>query len=114
MCRRTVCLFELFGFFLYIESSFFFSRLHNYSNRKDSLDLNVFNVPKLLSTTYQLKEQMNQITQQSSLLTPNGDIQLKNEHFDRKQSIRKRIIELECELNYLKSRLKTNIISNNP
>jgi hypothetical protein len=109
MCWRTVCLFDTLS--LFFNHFFFFSRLHNYSNRTDSLDLNVFNVPKLLTTTCQLKEQ---ISQQNPLLTPNGDIQLKYENSDSKQSIRKRITELECELNYLKSQLKTNFISDNP
>ncbi len=98
----------LFKLFFYLFNHFF-CRLHNYSNRSDSLDLHVFNVPKLLSTTCQLKDQMNQINEQHSpLLASNGDIRWRKEHSDEKQTIRKRINELECELNYLKSQLKTN------
>ncbi|CAF4785749.1 unnamed protein product [Rotaria sp. Silwood2] len=45
-------------------------RLHNYSTRSDSLDLRVVDVPKLLCTTYQLKEQMNKINEQQHIYEP--------------------------------------------
>jgi hypothetical protein len=78
------------------------------------LDLNVVNVPKLLNTTYQLQEQMNEINkQQMSLLPPNGDLRPKKENYNEKQFIRKRINELEYELNLLKSQLKTTSTSKN-
>ncbi len=78
------------------------------------MDLNVVNVPKLLNTTYQLQEQMNEINkQQMSLLPPNGDLRPKKENYNEKQFIRKRINELEYELNLLKSQLKTTSTSKN-
>ncbi len=82
-----------------------FSSLHNYSTRSDSLDLRVVDVPKLLCQTYQLKEQMNKITeqQQTPLLPPNGD--LKREDHDEQQIILSRINELEQELDRLRLQL---------
>jgi len=78
------------------------------------LDLNVVNVPKLLNTTYQLQEQMNEINkQQMTLLPPNGDLRPKKENYNEKQFIRKRINELEYELNLLKSQLRTISTSKN-
>ncbi len=72
------------------------------------------NVPKLLNTTYQLQEQMNEINkQQMTLLPPNGDLRPKKENCNEKQFIRKRINELEYELNYLKSQLITSSTLNN-
>ncbi|CAF0771859.1 unnamed protein product [Rotaria sordida] len=96
-------------------------RLHNYSTRSDSLDLRVVDVPKLLCTTYQLKEQMNKINEQQQqqqqqqipLLPPNGNLRcvtIKKEHDDEQQLIRKRIDELEQELNHLK--LQLSILDN--
>ena len=82
----------------------FFS-LHNYHNRRDSLDLHVFNVPKLLSTTYQLQEQMRQITREHQV-NLNGVIGMRTDPYNDQQLIRKRINELESELTYLKSRLR--------
>jgi hypothetical protein len=66
----------------------------------------VVDVPKLLCTTYQLKEQMNKINeqQQTSLLPPpNGD--LKKENHEEQRPIRARINELEQELNRLRLQL---------
>ncbi|CAF1181412.1 unnamed protein product [Adineta ricciae] len=87
-------------------------RLHNYSTRCDSLDLHVVNVPKLITTTYQLKEQMNTINEQReqrqiSLLPLNGDIRNKRDSSIEKRFIQKRINELEYELKRLKSQLRT-------
>lgn len=69
----------------------------------------MIDVPKLLNTTYQLKEQINQMNEQDHqtkpFLPPNGDLHLKKEHLNEKQIIQKRIDELEYELNYLKSQL---------
>jgi hypothetical protein len=70
----------------------------------------VINVPKLLKTTYELRERMNRINEQqqdSLFLPPNGDIRLKKENYDEKQLIQKRIHQLEYELNHLKSQLIT-------
>ncbi|CAF1103549.1 unnamed protein product [Adineta steineri] len=85
-------------------------RLHNYSTRCDSLDLHVVDVPKLLNTTYQLKEQINTIREQQQmlLLPPNGDLKIKKDNCDEKQTIQKRINELEQELNHLRLQLQTN------
>jgi hypothetical protein len=56
---------------------------------------------------------MNKINERSSPFLPlNGDLRLKKENLDEKQFIRKRIYELEYELNHLKSQLITNSISN--
>ena len=86
--------------------------LHNYSTRCDSLDLHVVNVPKLITTTYQLKEQMSTINEQReqrqiSLLPLNGDIRNKRDSSIEKRFIQKRINELEYELKRLKSQLRT-------
>ncbi|UJR33028.1 hypothetical protein I4U23_020487 [Adineta vaga] len=90
-------------------------RLHNHATRCDSLDLRVVDVPKLLCTSYQLKEQINKFTEQqqqqqqdSPLLLPNGDIRYSsnvNEDDDKQEFIRTRINELEQELNELKAQL---------
>lgn len=88
-----------------------FSSLHNYWNGRDSLDLHVFNVPKLLSSSYQLKEQMQQITREHQAGL-NGKIRINNEAPSEKHLILKRIKELEVELTHLKSQLRTNSISN--
>ncbi|CAF0746785.1 unnamed protein product [Rotaria sp. Silwood1] len=96
-------------------------RLHNYSTRSDSLDLRVVDVPKLLCTTYQLKEQMNKLNeqrqqqqQQVPLLPPNGNLLftiIKKEYDEEEQQlIRRRIDELEKELNQLK--LQLSILDN--
>ncbi|UJR14140.1 hypothetical protein I4U23_001134 [Adineta vaga] len=88
-------------------------RLHNYSTRCDSLDLHVVNVPKLLTTTYQLKQQMNIINEQQKEITVlplNGDLRIKKENITEKRLIQKRIHELEHELKRLKSKLKTKSI----
>ena len=94
--------------------NFFFSfliRLHNYSTRSDSLDLRVVDVPKLISTTYQLKEQINKILDEQTnnpLLPANGDIlsaAKEKERSEEQQTIRCRIDELELELNRLKTQL---------
>ncbi|CAF1539939.1 unnamed protein product [Didymodactylos carnosus] len=42
-------------------------RLHNYSTRSDSLDLRVVDIPKLLSTTYRLKREIDNLKQTISL-----------------------------------------------
>ncbi|CAF4002101.1 unnamed protein product, partial [Rotaria sp. Silwood1] len=95
--------------------------LHNYSTRSDSLDLRVVDVPKLLCTTYQLKEQMNKLNeqrqqqqQQVPLLPPNGNLLftiIKKEYDEEEQQlIRRRIDELEKELNQLK--LQLSILDN--
>jgi hypothetical protein len=84
--------------------------LHNYSTRCDSLDLNVVDVPKLLTTTYQLKEQLNTINEQQQeipLLPLNGGARVNKDNGSEKRLIRKRIHELEHELTRLKSQLKT-------
>ncbi|CAF3249920.1 unnamed protein product, partial [Rotaria sp. Silwood2] len=90
-------------------------RLHNYSTRSDSLDLRVVDVPKLLCTTYQLKEQMNKINEQQQipLLPPNGNLRcttIKKEHDEEQKLILKRIDELEEELTQLK--LQLSILDN--
>ncbi|CAF3314780.1 unnamed protein product [Rotaria socialis] len=82
-------------------------RLHNYSTRSDSLDLRVVDVPKLLCTTYQLKEQMHKINEQQPipLLPPNGILSCAptiKEEDEEQELIRTRIKELEQELNHLK------------
>ncbi|CAF1117625.1 unnamed protein product [Rotaria sordida] len=99
-------------------------RLHNYTTRRDSLDLHVINVPKLLTTTYQLKEKIKKINeqqqqqqeqqqqQQMSFISPNGGLRLKKENYE-KLLIRKRIKELEQELKHLKSQLIINSTTNN-
>lgn len=91
--------------------------LHHYSTRSDSLDLRVVDVPKLLCTTYQLKEQMTKISeqhqqqqqqqQQIPLLPLNGDIKRNNS--PEPDNIRLRITELEQELNQL--RLQLSVIN---
>ena len=91
--------------------SLFFS-LHNHWNGRDSLDLHVFNVPKLLSSSCQLPEQLRQITREHQGGS-NGKTNLKNEISTEKQLIYKRIKELESELSHLKSQLRSNSISNN-
>ena len=87
----------------------FSSSLHNYSTRSDSLDLRVVDVPKLLCTTYQLKEQITKINeqqQQTPLLPPNGDLGCSAIKSAREQEIaRARIAELEQELNHLRIQL---------
>jgi len=96
--------------------TFLFSRsLHNYSTRSDSLDLRVVDVPKLLCTTYQLKEQITKISEQQqqqqqqqhipllSEAPPNGDIR-QDFHYEQ-EHIHHRINELEQELKQLKSQL---------
>ncbi|CAF0763066.1 unnamed protein product [Adineta steineri] len=85
-------------------------RLHNYSTRSDSLDLRVVDVPKLLCTTYQLKEQMDILNKQQhiTILPQNGDIcslSKDSESNDQQQLIRTRIDELEQELNQLRLQL---------
>ena len=104
----------LFSFPFHLDSiSFHFSSLHNYSTRSDSLDLRVVDVPRLLCTTYQLKEQMTKITEQQQqqttpLLPPNGDLRsfsTKIENDQEQQIIRTRIDELEQELNHLRLQL---------
>ncbi|CAF2992204.1 unnamed protein product [Rotaria sp. Silwood2] len=100
-------------------------RLHYYSTRRDSLDLHVVNVPKLLTTTYQLKEKIRKINEQQQqeqqqqqhhqqqeqqqipFISPNGGLRLKKENYDR-LLIRKRIKELEQELRHLRSQLIKN------
>lgn len=97
--------------FSYFEKNLF--SLHNYSTRRDSLDLHVINVPKLLNTSYQLKEQMKNLHEQNRediFLSSNGDLRSKKDNYDEKQLIRQRIYELEYELNQLKSQLMTNSI----
>jgi hypothetical protein len=79
-----------------------FYSLHNYSTRRESLDLRVVNVPKLLTTTNQLKEQQQDVP----FLPLNGDLRSNK---DDKQVLRNRINELEQELNYLKLQLTTNL-----
>ncbi|CAF1208716.1 unnamed protein product [Rotaria magnacalcarata] len=82
-------------------------RLHNYSTRRDSLDLHVVDVPKLLTTTYQLKERikiMNEQEQQMMCISPNGDLRSKKENYE-KFFIQRRIRELEQELKHLRSQL---------
>lgn len=71
--------------------------LHNYSTGRDSLDLHMVNVPKLL------KERMDK--QQMPLLPTNSDLRLKKDNSNEKQIIRKRIDELEYELNRLRLQL---------
>ena len=92
------------------------SSLHNYSTRSDSLDLRVVDVPKLLRTTYQLKEQVEKLNEQQQqqqkdqlpLCPSNGDLssvpKRKQQH-DEHETIRTRIVELEDELNRLRSQL---------
>lgn len=82
-------------------------RLHNYSTRSDSLDLRVVDVPKLICTTYQLKEQMTKIREEQQeqqqttpFLTSNGDIS-----GQQQLVIRNKIDELEQELNCLRIQL---------
>ena len=72
----------------------------------------MFDVPKLLSTSCQLQEQMRQITREHQVGL-NGDIGVRKDQYDDKQWIRKRIHELESELDYLKSRQRTNFPSRN-
>ena len=78
-------------------------RLHNYSTRSDSLDLRVVNVPKLLCTTYQLKQEMSKLNEERQqhvpFLVANGNL------VNEKQFLRSRINELEQELTHLKSQL---------
>ena len=87
--------------------------LHNHASRSGSLDLRVVDVPRLLCTTYQLKEQMNKYHEEqeqldSSMLSPNGDIcyssQLNGTN-EEQELIRTRIDELEKELDQLRSQL---------
>lgn len=92
--------------FIILRLDFFFS-LHDYHNRRGSLDLHMFDVPKLLSTSCQLQEQMRQITREHQV-DLNGDIGVRKDQYDDKQWIRKRIHELESELDYLKSQQRTN------
>jgi len=94
--------FYLISFFIL----FLFSSLHNYSTRSDSLDLHVVDVPKLLCTTYQLKEQITKINEQQQipLLPLNGDLRIK-ENDEEQQLIQSRINELEKELNHLRLQL---------
>ncbi|CAF0912043.1 unnamed protein product [Adineta ricciae] len=90
-------------------------RLHNHASRSGSLNLRVVDVPKLLCTTYQLKEQMNKYHEQqeqeqldSSILPPNGDICCLSESNggeEEQKLIQTRIDELEKELDQLKSQL---------
>ncbi|CAF4504812.1 unnamed protein product [Rotaria sp. Silwood1] len=103
-------------------------RLHHYSTRRDSLDLHVVNVPKLLTTTYQLKEKIKKINeqqrqeyeqqqqqqeqQQMPFISPNGGVRSKKENYE-KLLIRKRIKELEHELKHLRSQLITSSTTNN-
>lgn len=94
-----------------------YTRLHNYSTRRDSVDLHVVNVPKLLSTTHELQERIRrineqQLSQSEQILysSPNGDIQVKKETYE-KAILRKRIRELEQELIQLKSQLITDSTS---
>jgi hypothetical protein len=84
-----------------------FYSLHNHSTRSHSLDLRVVNVPKLLCTTHQLKEQTKQINEQQQItrLPSNGNLCCSSSNNDEKQNIRSRINELEQELNLLKSQL---------
>ncbi|CAF4369554.1 unnamed protein product, partial [Rotaria magnacalcarata] len=69
--------------------------------------LRVVDVPKLLCTTYQLKEQMHKINEQQQIpsLPPNGIVRcvptIKEEDGEQ-EVIRTRIKELEQELNHLK------------
>lgn len=68
-------------------------------------------VPKLLCTTYQLKEQMTKITEQQDLplLPPNGDVRCTNMGDDQ-DMLRTRIDQLEDELTHLRLQLsRTNI-----
>ena len=81
------------------------ARLHNHSTRSDSLDLRVVDVPKLICTTYQLKEQINKIRegqeeQTTPFLTTNGDLT-----GQQQLAIRHKIDELEQELNCLRIQL---------
>lgn len=91
--------------------SVFLYRLHNYSTRSDSLDLRVVDVPRLICSTYQLKEEMRKMLDQKKLrqsLRSNGDlyssskVRLSTEEF---QTIKTRIEELEEELDQLRERL---------
>ena len=90
------------------------SSLHNYSTRSDSLDLRVVDVPKLICTTYQLKEQMNRLREEQGpqaipLLPSNGDLpnnsNKRKENPNEQELIRTRIEELEQELNRLRGQL---------
>lgn len=90
--------------------------LHNYSTRCDSLDLNVVNVPKLLTTTYRLKEQKNiqqEQEQQKPLMPVNGDLKGKKDAGNEKRLIYKRIHELEDELSRLRSQLRPSSTARN-
>lgn len=82
------------------------SSLHNYSTRSDSLDLRVVDVPKLLCTTYQLKEQMTKINEQQDmpLLPPNGDVRC-TAIVEDQGMLRTRIDQLEEELTHLRLQL---------
>ena len=82
------------------------SSLHNYSTRSDSLDLRVVDVPKLLCTTYQLKEQMTKINEQQDmpLLPPNGDVRC-TVMVEDQEMLRTRIDQLEEELTHLRLQL---------
>ena len=97
----------------------FFS-LHNHSSRSGSLDLRVVNVPKLLCTTYELKEQMKIINEQKHQYEPlfpsNGNRPCpspQRDTHDERKTIRTRIHELEEELRYLRSRLSITPTSKN-
>lgn len=91
---------------------FYIFSLHDYDNRRDSLDLHMFNVPKLLSTSCRLQEQMREITREHQVGV-NGDIGVRKDQYDDKQWIRNRIHELESELDRLKSQQRTHFSSKN-
>lgn len=90
------------------------SSLHNYSTRRDSLDLRVVNVPQLLCTTYQLKEQIHRIHEEHQqgypLLPANGSL-IRKESLEERQYLRRRIEELEEELQDMKRQLYTGSTS---
>jgi hypothetical protein len=93
--------------FVFFDHFSLFSSLHNHWNGRDSIDLHVFNVPKLLNSSYQLQEQMRHVTREHPIGL-NGKINIKNDTPSEKQLIQKRINELESELNHLKSQLRPN------
>lgn len=84
------------------------------------MDLHVVNVPKLLSTTYELHERIKKINeqqyeqqqhqQQILYSSANGDLQTRKEN-QEKVYIQKRIKELEQELKQLRSALMTDSTS---